>query len=149
MTNATTLTLIALLTGGLVPLQLALNGQLGTALRSPYLGALGVFVVGTLAVVGLLIVLRTPMPTMGDLRAVPMAAWIGGVIATAYIVAVVFLVPRLGVGSTAVLIIAGQVVAAMILDQIGAFGAMQSPITLTKAVGALVVIAGAALVRLG
>ncbi len=145
--NTTTLTLLALATGAIVPLQLAFNGQLGTALRSPYLGALGVFVVGTLAVCALLVALRSPLPNLAEMRAVPVTAWVGGLIATAYIVAVVFLVPRLGVGTTAVMIIAGQLVAAMILDHFGAFGAVQSSLTWTKALGAGCVLLGAAIVK--
>ncbi|MEN0000455.1 MAG: DMT family transporter [Pseudomonadota bacterium] len=147
--NTTTLTALALLTGALVPLQLAFNGQLGTALRSPYLGALGVFIVGTITVAALLIMLRSSVPSLADLRAVPMTAWIGGLLATGYIVAVVFLVPRLGVGTTAVAIIAGQLVAAMILDHVGAFGAVQSSLTWVKLAGATLVLAGAGLVKFG
>lgn len=146
--NATALSAIAFLTGALVPLQLAFNGQLGTALRSPYLGALGVFVVGTLAVALLLVLMRSPLPSAADLRAVPVTAWIGGLIATAYIVAIVFLVPRLGVGTTAVLIIAGQLVAALALDHFGAFGAVQSSMTPTRLIGAGLVLAGAGIVKL-
>jgi len=46
-------------------------------------------------------------------------------IATAYIVAIVLLVPKLGVGVTAILIIAGQIVVALALDHFGAIGAPQ------------------------
>lgn len=84
---------------------------------------------------------------MSDLAAVPWTAWLGGLIATTYIVAVVFLVPRLGVGSTAVLIIAGQLVTALALDHFGAFGAAQSPATLSRIAGAGLVLAGATIVR--
>jgi len=145
--NATTLTLLALATGALVPLQLAFNGQLGTALRSPYLGALGVFVVGVATLIALLVVLRSPLPSVDMLRNVPFTAWAGGLIATGYIVAVVFLVPRLGVGTTAVSIIAGQLIAAMLLDHFGLFGAIQASVTWGKALGAGLVLAGAALVK--
>ena len=79
----------------------------------------------------------------------PWTAWFGGIVATAYIVAVVFLVPRLGVGSTAVLIIAGQIVAAMILDRLGGFGAEAMPLTTLKLGGAGMVLLGAALVKFG
>ena len=143
------LSLVALLTGAMIPFQLAFNGQLGVALRSIYLGAFFVFLVGTLALAALLILLRTPIPSTADLQGVPWTAWFGGIVATAYIVAVVFLVPRLGVGSTAVLIIAGQIVAAMILDRLGGFGAEATPLTALKLGGAGMVLLGAALVKFG
>jgi transporter family-2 protein len=78
---------------------------------------------------------------------VPVSAWVGGIIATLYILAVVYLVPKLGVGSAAVLIIAGQLVTALVLDHLGAFGTAQDPITWIKAAGAGLVLAGAALVK--
>ncbi|MEQ8402028.1 MAG: DMT family transporter [Silicimonas sp.] len=146
--NAAVLVALALLTGALVPLQLAFNGQLGTALRSPYLGACGVFVIGTLSTMVLLILVRSPLPSPTDLKDVPVTAWIGGLIATAYIVAIVFLVPKLGVGVTAILIIAGQIVVALALDHFGAFGAPQDPLTAARSAGAALVLAGAALVKL-
>lgn len=143
------LAFLAILTGALIPFQLAFNGQLGAALKSVYLGAFFVFLVGVLALFAILLTMRSPWPSLSDLSLVPWTAWLGGIIATAYIVAVVFLIPRLGVGSTAVLIIAGQIVAAMVLDHIGAFGAAASPVTPTRLGGAALVLAGAALVKVG
>lgn len=139
--------LAALVTGALVPVQLALNGQLGTALKSPYLGAFFVFVVGVLAMGAALLVMRQSLPSVQVLGAVPPLAWVGGLIATIYILAVVVLVPKLGVGSVAVLVIAGQVIAALALDHFGTFGTAQVQITWTKVFGGGLVLVGAALVR--
>ncbi|MCG6883993.1 MAG: DMT family transporter [Silicimonas sp.] len=141
------LALLALITGAMIPFQLALNGQLGTALKSVYLGAFFVFLVGLLALAVLVLALRIGWPSPADLAEVPATAWAGGLVATAYIVAVVFLVPRLGVGTTAVLVIAGQLVAAMALDHAGAFGAAANPVTLARLAGAAMVLAGAAVVK--
>ncbi|MEM1410520.1 MAG: DMT family transporter [Pseudomonadota bacterium] len=145
--NPTILALIAFLTGAMVPLQLAFNGQLGTALKSPYLGAFFVLAIGLLATGKVILARRVPGPEQPQRSAVPWTGWVGGLIATAYIIAIVFLVPRLGVGSTAVLIIAGQLVAALILDQLGAFGAPQVSLSITRVRGGALVLAGAALVK--
>lgn len=142
-----TLVLLALLTGAMIPFQLAFNGQLGQALSSTYLGAFSVFLVGLVTLAALLVMMRETWPAASELAAVPWTAWLGGLIATAYIVAVVFLVPRLGVGSTAVLIIAGQLVTALALDHVGAFGAAATPATFARIVGAGLVLAGAATVK--
>ena len=139
----------AFATGILVPLQLALNGLLGTALKSAYLGAFFVFVTGVAAMGAVLALSRTALPGPAALGAVPPVAWLGGLIATAYILAVVVLVPKLGVGTTAVLIIAGQVAGALALDHLGAFGTAQVPVSALKLLGAAAVIGGAALVRVG
>ncbi len=139
--------LAALVTGALVPVQLALNGQLGTALKSPYLGAFFVFVVGVLAMGAALVVMQEGLPSAQALGAVPPMAWVGGLVATIYILAVVVLVPKLGVGSVAVLVIAGQVIAALVLDHLGAFGTAQVSITGMRVLGGGLVLTGAALVR--
>ncbi len=141
--------LAAFVTGLLVPVQLALNGQLGQALKSAYLGAFFVFVTGVMAMGLVLVVSRTALPGPAALGAVPIPAWTGGIIATAYILSVVILVPRLGVGSTAILIIAGQITGALLLDALGAFGTTQVALTPTRMAGAAAVLAGAAAVRFG
>ena len=145
--SQTVLAILALITGALIPFQLAFNGQLGVALKSTYLGAFFVFLVGLITLFVLVLAIGERWPGPSDLAAVPWTAWLGGLIATAYIVAVVFLIPRLGVGSTAVLIIAGQIVAAMILDHIGAFGAAANPVNFARLSGAVLVLGGAALVK--
>lgn len=135
--------------GLLVPMQLALNAQLGSALKSPALGAFFVFVVGVLAMGATLLATRTPLPSLASLAAVPRLAWLGGAIATLYILAVVAVVPKVGVGSAAVLIIAGQLAGSVVLDHLGAFGAPQVPVSLPRLGGVAMVLAGAALVRFG
>lgn len=136
-------------TGLLVPLQLALNAQLGTALRSPVLGAFFIFVVGALATAAACVVLRTGLPSAAALGAVPRTAWAGGLIAVLYILAVVVLVPRVGVATTAVLIIAGQILGAALLDHFGAFGVPRIPLDAARVTDILAVLGGAALVRFG
>lgn len=143
------LAILALVTGALIPFQLAFNGQLGVALKSTYLGAFFVFVVGVIALAIIIGATGESWPRPRELASVPWTAWFGGLIATAYIVAVVFLIPRLGVGPTAVLIIAGQLVAAMALDHLGGFGTAPNPATLLKLTGAALVLTGAALVKFG
>jgi bacterial/archaeal transporter family-2 protein len=147
--SQTLLTVLALVTGALIPFQLVFNAQMGTALKSPYLGAFFVFVVGVITLALLAAAMQQRWPSGADLAAVPRTAWLGGLIATAYIVAVVFLVPRFGVGSTAVLIIAGQLITALALDHFGAFGSHPSPAGALRMLGAGLVLLGASLVKFG
>jgi transporter family-2 protein len=142
------LTVMAVLTGAMVPLQLAFNGQLGVALKGPVMASFFVFFTGVLTTALVLIIARTPLPDLGTLKAVPMSAWAGGLLATLYILAVVYLVPKLGVGSAAVLIVAGQLVTALILDHLGAFGTQQVSISTYRLAGAGLVVTGAALIKL-
>ncbi len=138
---------LAFATGLMIPFQLAFNAQLGTAVKSPLTGAFFVFAVGLIATAVVILLSRAPLPSLTMVSKVPTTAWIGGIIATLYIVAVVFLVPKIGVGMTAVLVVAGQLVGALILDHFGAFGAPQSPLSLLRGVGLVLVVSGAVLIK--
>lgn len=144
----TVLIAMAVLTGALIPFQLAFNGQLGLALKGPVIASFFVFLTGVIATGLVLIAARSPLPELSALKSVPLTAWAGGIIATLYILAVVYLVPKLGVGSAAVLIIAGQLITALLLDHLGAFGMQQESISLTRLAGAALVVSGAALIKL-
>lgn len=138
---------MAILTGAMIPFQLAFNGQLGVALKGPVIASFFVFATGVLATGMVLLAGRSHLPDLNTLRAVPPTAWIGGIIATLYILAIVYLVPKLGVGSAAVLIIAGQLITALILDHLGAFGTSQVTISVLRLAGASLVVTGAALIK--
>ena len=143
------LIIAAVVTGFLVPLQLAFNAQLGQITRNPYSAALIVFLIGALVLAIMVLTTRQGMPSASDLAKVPPTVWLGGVIATIYIVAIVWITPRLGVAPTAVLIICGQLVMAVVLDHLGAFGAERLPLSWLKSAGVALVIAGAVAIRAG
>ena len=132
----------ALATGAMVPLQLLFNGQLGGVTRNPFTAALIVFVIGAAALAVLVAVMRPALPSLRDLAGAPPTVWLGGAIATGYIVAIVVLTPKLGVGLTTGLILVGQIVTALVLDHLGAFGTARQPLGAGRAVGLGLMIAG-------
>ena len=136
------LLLAALVTGALVPLQLAFNGQLGGVTRNAFTAALIVFFIGTAVLALLVLVMRPPLPRPSALAAAPPTVWLGGLIATGYIVAIVVLTPRLGVGLTTGLILVGQIATALVLDHFGLFGTPQHPLGIGRAAGLGLMIAG-------
>jgi len=140
--NNTVLILAAFLTGALVPLQLAFNGQLGGVTRNAFTASLIVFVTGALVLAVMVAVTRPALPTVSDLAAAPKTVWLGGLIATIYIVAIVVLTPKLGVGTTTMLILIGQLATAVVLDHFGAFGTQQASINLWRLAGLGMMIAG-------
>ncbi|GEM_PF-2546843 len=58
-----------------------------------------------------------------------------------------FVTPILGVGATAAAVIAGQLGASIVWDQLGVLGMPQAPFSPQRAVGMLLIIAGVVLVR--
>ena len=136
------LLLAALATGALVPLQLAFNGQLGGVTRNAFTASLIVFLIGAAVLLAIVIATRPTWPTAAELLAAPRTIWIGGLIATVYIVAIVVLTPRLGVGLTTGLILIGQITTALILDHFGLFGNPQQSLDGARAGGLALMIAG-------
>ena len=136
------LILAAFATGAMVPLQLVFNGQLGGVTRNAFTASLIVFLVGAIVLLVLVGVMRPPLPSFEELRAAPRTVWLGGLIATGYIVAIVIITPRLGVGLTTGLILVGQLCMALALDHFGAFGNPQQTLVLGRAAGLALMIAG-------
>jgi transporter family-2 protein len=133
---------IAFITGSLIPLQLVFNAQLGAITRSPYSAGLIVLIAGLLTMSLIVVVMRPPMPSIAALAAAPPNVYLGGVIASVYIVAIIMVSSKLGVGLTTALILFGQLVMALILDHLGAFGNPQISINAWRVGGVLMMLGG-------
>ena len=130
-----------------MPLQLTFNGQLGGVTRNAFTASLIVFLVGAAVLAVAVAVARPPWPAAAALAAAPPTVWLGGVIATAYIVAIVILTPRLGVGLTTALILVGQLVTALLLDHLGAFGNPQHALSWGRAAGLALMVSGVVIIK--
>jgi transporter family-2 protein len=147
--NAATLSLaLAMLAGILIAVQAPTNAILGKASGSPVIAAFISFVVGTIALGAF--VARSPAGLVTpELRSVPWYAWIGGVYGAFFVAVAAFGAPRIGVGPLLTAAIAGQLLAAIILDHYGMLGLARQPVSIEKIAGALLVLFGAWLVRRG
>lgn len=145
--NPMLLSMIAVvLAGGATALQAPTNAKMMTAVGSPVNAAFVSFAVGT-AALGILAVLLQTKPDMAAARNLPWYAWVGGLYGAVFVVAAAWGVPRLGVALTITLMVAGQLLIGLILDQVGAFGAPQHPISLGRLAGVALVIGGVLMVR--
>lgn len=142
-----TLIIAGFATGALVPLQLVFNGQLGGVTRNAFTASLIVFLLGTLVLAAIVLITRPGLPSLQAVAAAPKTVWLGGLIATAYIVAIVVITPRLGVGLTTALILIGQLCMALALDHLGAFGNPQQTLSLGRTFGLSLMIAGVVLIK--
>ena len=82
-------------------------------------------------------------------RGLPWYAWIGGLYGAFFVAVAAFGAPRIGVGPLLTAAIAGQLLAAIILDHYGLLGLTRQPISIEKIGGVLLVLLGAWLVRRG
>lgn len=134
------------LAGGATALQAPTNARLMGAVGSPVNAAFVSFAIGT-AALGIVAVILQARPDVAATRALPWYVWIGGLYGAIFVAAAAWGVPRLGVALTITLMVAGQLLVGLILDHFGAFGAPQHPISLGRAAGVALVLAGVLMVR--
>lgn len=139
--------ILAVLIAGIgVALQPPTNAALAKASGSVWLAALISFAVGTAALLIVWLFDRTPLSAA---RSAPWWAWAGGFYGAAFVAALAFVTPRLGLAVTLTAAIASQLVTAMLIDRFGLLGLPQQPITPTRAIGVALVIIGVVVVRRG
>lgn|SRR5688572_6052857 len=122
--------------------QVGMNSQLRKVLQSANQAALISFLVGTVALIGLLVVMRTPLPARETLVAVPVWAWFGGLLGAFYVASSTIVAAELGATTLLGLALLGQLLTAMVVDHFGWLGLPEHPITWTR-------IAGVALLGMG
>lgn len=79
----------------------------------------------------------------------PWYGWLGGVYGAVFVTASAFAVSRIGVATTVTIFLVGQIVMAVILDHLGAFGVPRRPIDVGRLAGLGLLVAGTVLVRRG
>jgi bacterial/archaeal transporter family-2 protein len=145
----TTLALIplALVIGATIPIQVALNSQLTGVTGSPLTSSLIAFVIGAVAIALVWAAIRPALPAAGAFASAPKTVWFGGVMAAIYLVSVVSVAPRLGVGLTTCLILVGQLVTALAIDHFGAFGSPHQAMNLWRVGGLALMVGGVVIVK--
>jgi len=137
----------AIAVGLVLPLQTGVNAQLRLALGHPLAAALVSFLVGTIALAAAVVLLRVPLPLGRAAGQTDWWQWTGGILGASYIFAAVVLAPRLGAATLIASIVAGQMLASLVLDHFGWVGFAPHPISPARLAGAMLVIAGVVLIR--
>lgn len=83
---------------------------------------------------------------LGEWRNVPWYALGAGALGLIVISAISFIIPRMGVGTTVVLLVVGQLLTSAVLDHFGWLGAAVRPVTAERLLGMIVLVIGAWLV---
>jgi transporter family-2 protein len=138
---------VAFLIGALLSVQAPVNTMAGAKLGHPLAGAVFSFIVGTLFLIALLPFAARAEIGWSNVWSFPPWLWLGGVLGAIYITAAIVLTPKIGVGALVALAIAGQVTASLLLDHYGMLGLAVREITIGRATGAVLVVAGALMVR--
>lgn len=145
----TGLLLLAAFAGAVVPFQSAINSNLARGLGHPLWATLASLLVSVLVLVPVILALRLPLPSLGFISKAPLWMWAGGAFGVCFVALAVMLLPRLGASGFVALALAGQVIASMLLDHFGLFGLVEKHLTLSRALGALLLIGGVMLIQFG
>ena len=139
--------MLAVAAGAMLPLQAAINARLARLVGSP-LWAAGISGLVLTAALALLagVALRAG-PRFEGLGGAPWWVWTGGMCGAVVLSATTATAPRLGTAGMIALVMAGQVLCALLLDHYGVLGLPVLPISAKRLAAAALLLAGAALMR--
>lgn len=143
------LALLAVAVGAFLPVQIALNAQLARSFGSAIAANVFSFGMGLLALVVLSVVVFRDFPPLSVIRQQPPHLLVvGGLLGAAFLTTTIFLTPRLGSAAVLCFVMAGQLTAAIVIDHYGLIGLAVRQVSAGRLLGALMVLAGAVMVRL-
>ncbi|AET57178.1 hypothetical protein HPL003_01970 [Paenibacillus terrae HPL-003] len=140
------LMLFAILAGIALPTQFSVNAQLRTVVGSPIIASAISFMVGAVALI-IVSLFGKGIYIKKEWFEAPWWIWTGGLLGASYVLATTILMPRIGASATVGYILAGQVVASILIDHFGLIGAHTHALSFPRLLGALLVIGGIILVQ--
>lgn len=138
--------LLAFLTGIGVSVQAGVNASLRHVLANPVLAAAVSFGSGFVTLILMLLVSQTTLPTAEAIRQVSWWKWTGGLIGAVYVTTVIISVPKIGAANLLSLSVAGQLIAAILLDHYGLIGFSIHPANVWRWLGVVLILIGVWLV---
>ena len=142
------LLLLAAVAGALLPVQAGVNAQLRLPLAIRWPATLVSFVVGTVALGLVVLGARIPLPAGPRAGArCPGGTGPAASLGAVYVALIIVLAPRLGAATLIAAVVAGQMAGVAGARPLGAGRVPPHPLSPQRALGALLVIGGVALVR--
>jgi len=130
--------------GGMIALQAPINSMLGKRIGTLPAASVS-FAIGTVILVALALMFGG-FGKLGEARSLSWYYLTGGVLGAAYVTAVLVTVRSLGAGGVVAATIAGQLTAAVVVDQLGILGIEKQVVTLPRLAGIALLAAGTFLV---
>lgn len=138
---------IVALGGAGLAIQMVWNARLRVSTGSPVLTTIISVFVTLLSLALVWTSGITPRGSIPAFNSLPQWAWFGGIFAAYYLVASLVAIPKLGAAVVFSLVIAGQMIAALILDSTGAFGVTQISLNLSRVLGTVLLLIGVILIQ--
>jgi transporter family-2 protein len=129
-------------------LQKVVNSGLRASLGSVAWAGFASYLGGTVCMVVLALAMGEAIPSINALTSTSWWKWTGGFFGALYIAASILLVPRIGVATFIGFLVAGQMIASLVMDHFGLMDLPVNPVEFTRVIGAGMLVVGAVLIRL-
>lgn len=140
--------ILGLAAGIASPTQASVNGRVREDVKSTYIAAMINFIIAIILMAALLLATEHSLSIpFGAIAKQPWWIWIGGACGTAIVTLNVICLPHLGSARNVMLICFGQIMTGLIVDNFGLFYSPLVRMSGTRLTGAVLVIAGIALVN--
>jgi bacterial/archaeal transporter family-2 protein len=136
--------LIMAIVGGCIALQAPINAGLGKSTGN-FAAATISFAVGTVLLAAI-VAISGRTEGLSNVTHVEWYYLLGGALGAAYVFSALVLVSEIGAGGVAAATVTGQLTTSVVLDRIGFLGLEQTPLTLGRALGVALLLAGTYLV---
>ena len=141
--------LLGILSGAFIAIQAPINSQLARGLGLPVAAAAFSFLAGAVVLAIVTLVIARAQGVTLDWRAPPPWTFVaGGVLGASYVTISTLLIPRIGAAALMAFLVAGQLIAGMMLDRVGFLGMAVREISIGRMAGAVLLLIGALLVRM-
>ncbi|WP_338870601.1 DMT family transporter [Spirosoma sp. SC4-14] len=138
--------LFAFLVGIAITVQAGVNANLRHAVGSPILAAVISFGSGFICLVLMFLASGGSLPSLETVKQISWWKWMGGAMGAVYMITVIVSVQKIGTANMVSLSVAGQLLAAMVLDHYGLLGFSLHPANSWRILGILFIMAGVLLV---
>jgi len=138
---------IAILAGASLVIQSSLNAQVRSVWGSPAWAALISYLGGSIVMILVLLIIRPAVPDFEVLQRARWVTYLGGFFGACYVVSLIVIIPVLGNATSFSLLVAGQMVCALVLDHFALLGAAESSMDPKKMMGVVLLSAGVYFIR--
>jgi transporter family-2 protein len=134
--------LLAVVAGAATAVQAAVNTQLKGHVPVPMQATLISFSTGAIVSLAYCLITRAPVIQWSRLSEAPWWAWTGGTLGTLFVWSSMTVAPKLGIAQMVTIVLFGQMLTALVVDHFGLLGMQAIPLSLTRGLGALLVLGG-------
>jgi len=147
MSSVIPLGILAIICGAMIAVQASTNQVLLQHTGNIFWTAIMLFSLGLVTLLMLALVTGADRPSFSQLQLAPNWSFLGGIVVASYVVVITFLVPKLGVANAILLIVFGQIFAAVLIDHFGWFNVEITKIGIERLAGIALMLAGVYLAR--